>query len=102
MTLKRATVDFLDLSAQRSALAPLHVSSSHSASCLFADNLDYINEAILIVRDRVNMSVIELSTSSAAQVFVTFICPFPAVERCRNEEDLDEVMQLSPTVVNDR
>jgi hypothetical protein len=63
---KEATVDF-------SAPAPLHVSSSHSASCLFADNLDYINEAILIVRDRVNMSVIELSTSSAAQVFVTFM-----------------------------
>jgi hypothetical protein len=48
------------------------------------------------------MSVIELSTSSAAQVFVTFMCPFPTVERCRLEEDLDEIMQLSPTVVNDR
>ena len=48
--------------------------------------VDYINEASLIIRVRVNRSVIEHSNSSAAQVFDAFMCLFPTVERCRNEE----------------
>ena len=64
---------------------------------LWTDNIDYINEAILIVRDRLNMSGIELLSSPAVQVLLTLLCV--RSQRYLNEEDLDETMQLFPTVI---
>ena len=71
-----------------------------SHALVWIDNIDCINKAILIVRNRLNMSGIDLSSSSAVQVLLTFLCV--RSQRCHNEEHLDETMQLFPTVANDR
>jgi hypothetical protein len=99
---KEATIDF------NIPLSPRHVPPSalgafsilFQRAFLWTDNLDYINEPILIVRDRLNMSDIELSSHPAIEVFPTFPCVHS--QRCRNEEDLDETMRLFPAVVNER
>ena len=57
-----------------------------------------MNESLLIVRDPLIMSVIELSNSPVVEVLVAFMCPFLTVSQRRGL--LDETIQLLPTVVN--
>jgi len=67
---------------------------------LSTDNIDYIDEVIPIVLDRLNVSGIGLSSFPVLHVLLTFLCVRP--QRCHNGEDVDEFMQLFPTVVNDK
>ena len=55
----------------RTVLGGFNILSQHAF--VWTDIIDYTNEATLIVRDRLNMSGIELSSSPAVQVLLTLL-----------------------------